>query len=108
MSLDDAGMTMVLDLSDDGSLVDEIWIMGQSGDGSASPATEAGIRLGASTADLTAAYPGLETIVQRGSNTWVFATPDEGDDQVSFVVDDDLVTLIGAPGQADPPKEWCS
>lgn len=99
---------IVLGLSDDGSQVSNMWVMSQVAGESASPATAAGIRLGSSAAELTAAYPDLSLLVQRGANTWVYVVEDGPGGWIGFVVDDEAVVLIGVSDQRSVPKEWCS
>lgn len=99
---------IVLGLSDDGTQVSNMWVMSQLRDGSASPATAAGIRLGSSAAELTAAYPDLSLLVQRGADTWVYVLEDGPGAWIGFVVDAEAVVMIGVSDQRSVPKEWCS
>lgn len=99
---------IVLGLSEDGTQVSNMWVMSRVADGSASPATAAGIRLGSSAAELTAAYPDLSLLGQRGADTWVHVVEDGPGTWIGFVVDDEAVVLIGVSDQRSVPKEWCS
>jgi hypothetical protein len=99
---------IVLDLAADGAQVGNLWLIGRPDDGSASPTTEEGIRLGSSTADLTTAYSDLSTVVQSGSDTWVYAVGNDEAGWIDFVVEDDVVVLVGASARPGVPKEWCA
>jgi hypothetical protein len=58
--------------------------------------------------ELSAAYPDLSTVVQRGADTWVYSVQPDPDGMIDFVVEDDVVVLIGASDGSMTPKEWCS
>jgi hypothetical protein len=103
----DGAAQVVLSLAEDGVQISNVWVSSRPEDRSASPMTEEGIRLGASTAELTTAYPDLSTVVQRGTDTLVYAAGSDEGGWVDFVIDDDVVVLIGASDRPSAPKEWC-
>ena len=102
----DASAEIMMSLADDGH-ISKVWVTAWGNDGSASPMTEAGIRLGSSMEELTAAYPDLSTVVQRGADTWVYSVQPDPEGMIDFVVEDDVVRLIGASDSSMTPKEWC-
>ncbi|SFR69825.1 hypothetical protein SAMN05428970_0797 [Agromyces sp. CF514] len=90
--------------------ITSVWVNGRVADGGtapASPATEAGIRLGSTMDELTAAYPDLEAVNQTGPESFGYAVGDEASGYLDFLVEDDQVVLIGVQGVAGVPKEFC-
>ena len=102
----ETGAEIVMSLADDGH-ISKVWVTAWGSDGSDSPATEAGIGLGSSMDALAAAYPDLSTVVQRGADTWVYSVQPDPEGMIDFVVEDDVVVLIGASDSSMTPKEWC-
>ncbi|MFF2370792.1 hypothetical protein [Agromyces sp. NPDC058110] len=87
-----------------------VWVNGrpdESGALPASPSTEAGIRLGSTMDELSAAYPALETVNQTGPESYGYAVGDETAGYIDFLVEDDRVVLIGVQERAGVPKEFC-
>ncbi|KQQ95045.1 hypothetical protein ASF62_00310 [Leifsonia sp. Leaf325] len=99
---------IVMELSDQGTRISNLWVSSGADDAVPSPASEAGIRVGSSMEELSAAYPDLTTDVQRGAHTWVYSDRSDPEGVVDFVVDDDTVFSIGSTDGSGTPKEWCS
>lgn len=93
--------------------VDEIsgvWANGRAdADGvvPASPSTAAGIGLGSTMDELTAAYPDLEPTNQPASSSYGYAVGDDASGYVNFLVENDVVVMIGVHEGAGVPKEFC-
>lgn len=90
--------------------ISAVWASGRAdADGvvPASPHTEAGIELGATLDELTAAYPELEPTNQTGASSQGYAVGDEADGHLNFLVESDVVVMIGVQEQAGVPKEFC-
>ena len=104
----DGEAQIVMELTDQGTRIKNLWVSTAGSDAGLSPATAAGIRVGSSMEDLSAAYPDLTTDVQRGPDTWVYSDRSDPDGVVDFVVDDDTVFSIGSTDGSGTPKEWCS
>lgn len=104
----DATAGIVLGLSEDGARIGTIWVHSRGADGVDSPVTEAGIRLGSSTAELTAAYPDAASVGQAGADAWVSAVQVDADSWMRFITEGDVVTVIGASDQTGLPKEPCA
>lgn len=109
MAFDGEGTAQfVIRLSDDEAQVRAVWVVPGAVEEPLSPATAEGIRLGSTTAALTAAYPDLVTVVQRGADTWGYAVGSDADGWLQFIVEDDAVVLMGASERQMAPKEWCA
>ncbi|GAA1782241.1 hypothetical protein [Agromyces lapidis] len=90
--------------------VSAVWANGRpDADGvlPASPATEAGIELGSTMDELTAAYPELEPTNQPAAESFGYAVGDDASGYVNFLVEDDTVVMIGVQERAGVPKEFC-
>ncbi|MCD2443279.1 hypothetical protein LQ757_13425 [Agromyces sp. SYSU K20354] len=106
----DATAGVLLSLSADGTEVATVWVAGRAGDDGvvpASPATDAGIRLGSSGEELAAAYPDLETVAQIGADTYGYAVGDDATGWIDFIVDGGIVTTIGSSERQAAPREFC-
>jgi len=57
---------------------------------------------------VTAAYPDLVTVVQRGADSWGYAVGSDADGWLQFIVESDAVVLMGASERRMAPKEWCA
>ncbi|WP_285464769.1 hypothetical protein [Agromyces sp. NBRC 114283] len=96
--------------SEDGSLVHRVWVFGSVRDPEGlrdGGATEAGIRLGATVAELQAAYPDLELVIERPSST-VFSV---GDDEAGWIIFTAVEGVVGGIAAADTkftPQELCA
>ncbi|KQX07213.1 MULTISPECIES: hypothetical protein [unclassified Leifsonia] len=99
---------IVIELSDQGTRISNLWVLSGADRTVPSPETEAGIRVGSTMEELSAAYPDLTTDVQRGHDTWVYSDRSDPEGVVDFVVNDDTVFSIGATDGSGTPKEWCS
>jgi len=102
--------TVLLILSDDGATVERVWVFssvrdpGGPHDGGV---TEASIRLGATPADLEAAYPELELIIERPSSVG-YAVGDDESGWIDFTVVEGAVTGIAASDSRYTPSEFCA
>jgi len=109
MAFDGEGTAQfVIRLSDDEAQVRAVWVVPGAVEEPLSPATAEGIRLGSTAAALTAAYPDLVTVVQRGADTWGYAVGSDADGWLQFIVENDAVVLMGASERQMAPKEWCA
>jgi hypothetical protein len=99
-----AGLTVVTEAGGQGVDVVEVTNWDPS-EAVVSPATAAGVRLGATETELQAAYPGL---AQAGSsnNSDVFAVEDT-DGWIVFWTMDDVVVLMSASPAPTVPSELC-
>ncbi|NYG22244.1 hypothetical protein BJY17_002991 [Agromyces hippuratus] len=103
----DASATVYVGLEQDGDTIRQVWAAGDATDAK-SPATAAGISLGATLADLQAAYPGIvESVIPYPSDTTAYAVADADGSWLVFSLRDDVVTQIGATASQFPPKELC-
>ena len=103
----DASATVYVGLEADGDTIGQVWAAGDATDAT-SPATAVGIRLGATLADLQAAYPGIaESVLPFPSDTTAYAVADADGTWIVFSLRDDVVTQIGATAAQYPPKELC-
>ncbi|AWB94609.1 hypothetical protein DCE93_02125 [Agromyces badenianii] len=102
--------SLLLTHPEGGDEVASVWVMGRADEAGvvpASPTTEAGIRLGSALDELTAAYPGLQQVNQTAADSFGYAVGDDTEGYVDFVVEDDVVVLIGVQEVAGVPKEFC-
>ncbi|GAA2452327.1 hypothetical protein [Agromyces soli] len=106
---DDAADVLVI-RSEDGSSVHRVWVFGSARDPEGlrdGGATEAGIRLGATVAELQAAYPELELVIERPSST-VYSVGDDGAGWIIFTAVDGVVGGIAAADTKFTPQELCA
>lgn len=95
--------------SEDGSSVRRIWVLGSVRDPEGlrdGGVTEAGIRLGATVAELQA-YPDLELVIERPSST-VYSIGDDEAGWVIFTVVEGVVSAIAAAETKFTPQELCA
>ena len=103
----DSSATVYVGLESDGDTIRQVWAAGDATD-TKSPATAAGLRPGATLAELQAAYPGVvESEIPYPSDTTAFAVADDDGSWIVFSLRDDVVTQIGASESQFPPKELC-
>ncbi|MBM7831869.1 hypothetical protein JOE59_002574 [Agromyces cerinus] len=103
----DASPTIYVGLEADGDTIRQVWAAGDAAD-TASPSTIAGIALGATLAEVQAAYPGIaETVIPYPADTNAYAVADDDGSWLVFSLRDGVVTQIGASALQFPPKELC-
>lgn len=93
-----------------GEEITSVWVTGRASEAGvvpASPATEAGIVLGSTSDELTAAYPDLEQVNQIGADSFGYAVGDDANGYLDFVVENGVVVMIGVQDVAGVPKEFC-
>ncbi|MCD5348332.1 hypothetical protein PX701_10575 [Agromyces sp. H3Y2-19a] len=73
----------------------------------ASPKTETGVALGSTMDELAAAYPDLAPSNQTGAESYGYAAGDEASGYLNFLVENDVVVMIGVQDRAGIPKEFC-
>ncbi|MFD6055911.1 hypothetical protein [Agromyces sp. NPDC060279] len=105
---DKAGLLVIL--SDDGSTVHRVSVSSSTRDAGwphDGGATAAGIRLGSTEAELAAAYPDLELVIDRPSSI-VYAVGDDAAGWIDFLVIDGVVWSIIAADTKFVPQELCA
>lgn len=103
----DASPTVYVGLESDGDTIRQVWVAGDASEAK-SPATAAGITLGATVVDVEAAYPGIvESVIPYPSDRTAYAVADTEGSWIVFSLRDDVVTQIGASEAVFPPKELC-
>lgn len=95
-----------LRLTEDGAAVSAIWVA-PAEPGAPAPATESGVRVGSTKAELDAAYPDLIQAGQVAAEAYVYAIGDDATGWIDFTVSDDTVTMIGVSERPLAPKELC-
>ncbi|ANJ25860.1 hypothetical protein [Agromyces aureus] len=101
---DAPGFTLALN---DDRTVRALWVSSAVDPALPVPATESGIRVGSTKAELDAAYPALEVAGQIAQETFVFAAGDDVNGWVDFTVIGDEVSMIGVSSTPIAPKELC-
>jgi len=111
VALSAEGVASVLVVSLEGiDEVHSVWVNGRPDAGGvvpASPATEAGIRLGSTMDELAAAYPELVPSNRTGPESQGYAIGDDSTGYINFLVENESVVLIGVQPAAGVPKEFC-
>lgn len=99
-----ANLTVVTEQGGPGIAFVQVTSWGTSGD-IVSPSTTTGVELGASVAELQAAYPGIEH-TGMSNNSAVFAVQDV-DGSIVFLVEEDAVVVMAASPTSTIPSELC-
>jgi hypothetical protein len=103
----DGAASIFVGLEEDGDTIRQVWATAGSAD-AASPATAAGIALGASLDEVQAAYPGIEQSAAPYPTAEAFyAVADSDESWIVLSLRDDVVAQIGASAVPFPPKELC-
>ncbi|RXZ48922.1 hypothetical protein ESP57_08100 [Agromyces fucosus] len=102
--------SLLLTHPEGGEEITSVWLSGRADEAGvvpASPTTEAGIVLGSTLEELSAAYPDLQAVNQTGENSYGYAVGDEENGYLDFLVENGVVVMIGVQDRAGVPKEFC-